>query len=426
MRISFHGNSMMKGKNAHKKGLLENKLLIIILLGIFCGIVQSQIDPAVLTTKCRSECLDTKPVDTWYFCRSSRNEGYCCMQGDQTANCQPNPELEIECTTSIVASGGFTFMKYAYCPRRTNICGTSGSVLHPLLNQNQSVSVHKSMTLANDDVCYWQFIVNTAAFKISHPNMDVQDLYLNVVLTGSTNVVSYLAQGVITNGTNSTTNPAPNTAFKYRMNESQSIFLIAYPDTQVSTIPVSLNFTYNLTADYYPVTGMTTQLQAEIYPDVSRSSLWIALAVIAALGLIIILIVTFVICCKDFDPENDFEKRRKRLAKDRKKREKQQKKQEAKDAKNNKKTTPAKATTTKKQANDDYGDEYYDEDYGDEEAHPSRGKNAKKSNTQTNKNTNASKKPVKKSLETEIRLNDDKKGRKKQYEEKFLPDEDSD
>ncbi len=39
------------------------------------------------------------------------------------------------------------------------------------------------------------------------------------------------------------------------------------------------------------------------------------------------------ICCKDFDPKNDFEIRRKKIAKERKKQDKLQKKQKAKDEK---------------------------------------------------------------------------------------------
>jgi len=47
----------------------------------------------------------------------------------------------------------------------------------------------------------------------------------------------------------------------------------------------------------------------------------------------------FYICCKDFDPENDFEKRRKKLAKERKKKEKLDKKNKAKEDKINKNST---------------------------------------------------------------------------------------
>ena len=86
--------------------------------------------------------------------------------------------------------------------------------------------------------------------------MNIADLYLNLVVTGASNVVSYFAQGVQNNANNETMNPEVNKVFKYRMNESNSIFLIAYPNNLANT-PVSLNFTYNLTADYYPLSGMT-------------------------------------------------------------------------------------------------------------------------------------------------------------------------
>lgn len=108
------------------------------------------------------------------------------------------------------------------------------------------------------------------------------------------------------------------------MSTSNSIYVIAYPDSGTAS-PV-LNFTYNMTADYYPPGGMTVQLQAELAADVSRSTLWWALIIIGVLGAGVIVLVLMIICCKDFDPETDFEKRRRKLAKDRKKKEKQMQK----------------------------------------------------------------------------------------------------
>lgn len=63
-----------------------------------------------------------------------------------------------------------------------------------MLNQNQSVSI-LSMSKANDDVCYWQLLVDTDSFKLSHPALEISDLFVNVVVTASTNMVSYIAQG---------------------------------------------------------------------------------------------------------------------------------------------------------------------------------------------------------------------------------------
>lgn len=121
-------------------------------------------------------------------------------------------------------------------------------------------------------------------------------------------------------------NATVGNVYKYPMNNGSSVFLIAYPSSSSGSSKATINFTYNLTADYYPVEGMTIQLQAEITPDVSRTGFWLFLIIGSCLGLLVIVIVLFVICCRDFDPKNDFEKRRRKLAKEKKNRDRQLKK----------------------------------------------------------------------------------------------------
>lgn len=113
-----------------------------------------------------------------------------------------------------------------------------------------------------------------------------------------------------------------NITHRYPLTSGQSVFLLAVP----TAAKPSLNFTFNLTSDYYPPTGMTIQLQAEMYPDVTRTGFWWFLGIASALGLFSIMIIFFVICCKNFDPENEFERRRRKLAKEQKVKDKKQKK----------------------------------------------------------------------------------------------------
>ena len=79
-----------------------------------------------------------------------------------------------------------------------------------------------------------------------------------------------------------------------------------------------LTFTYNLTTDYYPVKGLDAQLKAEVAPDLDSSGYWYTVLIIYGLILIVMLFVMFTVCCKDFDPLNDFEKRRKKQTKEQK------------------------------------------------------------------------------------------------------------
>ena len=163
------------------------------------------------------------------------------------------------------------------------------------------------------DVCYWEFKVDLDHFKATHPSANISDLFLNLVILNAYKVDTYQLQGTSrNNATNDTSNAIENKTYSYPLSEGQSVFLIAVPTASKS----SLNFTFNLTDDYYPLQGMTMQLQAEITPDISRKGFWWFLGIATALGLFSILIIFFVICCKNFDPENDFERRRRKLAKE--------------------------------------------------------------------------------------------------------------
>jgi len=50
-----------------------------------------------------------------------------------------------------------------------------------------------------------------------------------------------------------------HTAYRFALNQSTSVYLIAYPGSSATEKP-SINFTYNISADYYPPSGMTIQL----------------------------------------------------------------------------------------------------------------------------------------------------------------------
>jgi hypothetical protein len=60
----------------------------------------------------------------------------------------------------------------------------------------------------------------------------------------------------------------------------------------------------------HPVQGLDAQLKAETAPDVDSTNYWLVFIIIFGLVLFILLIVFFTVCCKDFDPESEFERRR--------------------------------------------------------------------------------------------------------------------
>jgi hypothetical protein len=77
-----------------------------------------------------------------------------------------------------------------------------------------------------------------------------------------------------------------------------------------------LNFSYNLSTSYYPPGGVSAQLIAEVQEDRDSSGYWYTVLVIYALIFLGILVAMFMVCCKDYDPLSDFEKRRKKQTKD--------------------------------------------------------------------------------------------------------------
>jgi hypothetical protein len=94
------------------------------------------------------------------------------------------------------------------------------------------------------------------------------------------------------------------------------LLLLAYPTSSAVPPQSMLTFTYNLSTDYYPVKGLDAQLKAEVAPDIDASSYWMTTLVIYALIMLGILIAMFMVCCRDFDPLNEFERRRKRQTKE--------------------------------------------------------------------------------------------------------------
>jgi hypothetical protein len=57
-------------------------------------------------------------------------------------------------------------------------------------------------------------------------------------------------------------------------------------------------------------------LKAEVAPNINSQPYWLATCIIYGIILIGILVAMFMILCGDFDPLNDFEKRRKKQNKD--------------------------------------------------------------------------------------------------------------
>ena len=94
-----------------------------------------------------------------------------------------------------------------------------------------------------------------------------------------------------------------------------------------------LTFTYNLTTDYYPVKGLDAQLLAEVAPDIDTTGYWYPVLIITALIFVGMLIAMFTVCCKDFDPLTEFERRRKIQTKEQKDSERKAKKDAEKAAK---------------------------------------------------------------------------------------------
>lgn len=314
-------------------------------------------------------------------------------------------------------------MRYAFCPRKTNVCGTAGAQLRPLLNQNQSLSLLDKLQQSTGDVCYWELRVDLVSFQQSHPVVKLSDVFINVVLTGAENVNVYMAQGnSYKNATNGTEQVLVDpVGYKYPLSSGQSVFVITYPTNQVSNAPSTFNLTYFLSADYYPIRGMDAQLKAEIADDIDVKLFWIFVYIMDALGLSLFMIIGFCLCCcRDFDPDNEFEKRRKRQAKEKKVRDKKAMKERAKEEKMRKKNDTGKKVTKKgTSAGKTKGKGSDDEQQQHEDSYEGLKQKGTAKSGQDAKN-----KKIKKSLETEIRLKNDKTKHKDEFRMPLLDDDD--
>ena len=326
-------------------------------------------------------------------------------------------------------------MRYTFCPRRTPACGTPGPILRPLLNLNQTVTISNTINATISDVCYWQLIVNIANFNNTHPNVKTSDAFINLVITSRTNLITYTLQGNDTryNAFNLTQNATVNQAYKYPLSNGSSVYLIAFQN--FSTYQTSsLSFTFNITADYYPSGGMAAQLSTSlVIQDVSRVGFWTFIEFGFGFGLCILIAILFRICCKDFDPESDFERRRRKLKREKKVKDKEAKKTKEKEEKMKKKPVKEEKTPKKKGKKDveeeDESDESPDakkkqakgkkEDLKKPKIEPKKNKKGKKDSDEHDseeeespqdkrKKAKPEKKPVKKSLETEIKLKNEK------------------
>ncbi len=151
---------------------------VTILLCCVVGVTYGALTAPLLSSKCQSECYAAH--EDVFYCSHSRETGYCCPVGSTATECTESSADEVYCSSSI--ANGTAFMKYTYCPRRTNPCVTGGSVLRPLLNMNQTVRAHETMSFDTEDVCYWEFKVDLESFKATHPNAELKDVFLNLVI----------------------------------------------------------------------------------------------------------------------------------------------------------------------------------------------------------------------------------------------------
>ena len=102
---------------------------VLLLLGL-THIATAALTEPKQTAKCNSGCF--KEHEDVYYCSHSRETGYCCPSGSTATECIEDAANEVYCSNSI--ANGTLFMRYTYCPRKTNPCVTSGPVLRPLLN----------------------------------------------------------------------------------------------------------------------------------------------------------------------------------------------------------------------------------------------------------------------------------------------------
>eukprot|EP00347_Sterkiella_histriomuscorum_P010428 403376336 len=206
-------------------------------------------------------------------------------------------------------------MKYTFCPRRTNACGTSGPLLYPLFDSNSSVIINSTMNETIGDVCYWEIKVNVTQFQNNHPDVDLTWTYINIVINNATNLITYLTQGETqkTVGGNVKINPAPGRNFKFYLNNGGSVFLIAYPSDQNTYRPTFLNFTFNYTTDYYN----NMEISWYYLSDYVQEGFWEFVYVALSLFLAAIFCIILCIQLRNFDPLTQFEKRREEYLRER-------------------------------------------------------------------------------------------------------------
>jgi hypothetical protein len=243
--------------------------------------------------------------------------GTCCPPGSTEAACIDS--ATVTCSQNYTATNANA--KYAFCPRKTQACGGSGPLLRPLLNQNQTEWLHTSlpgptfMNFTNGDVCFWELYVDPEAFKAAHSytstSASLGQVYINIAFDVLPSTVqAYAMQGTSKrNATSITLNSTQGKANIFPLANGERVILMAYPNA-ASIGATQLQFTYNLSSPFYPVQGLDAQLKAETAPDVDSTNYWLVFIIVFGLVLFILLIVFFTVCCKDFDPESEFERRR--------------------------------------------------------------------------------------------------------------------
>jgi hypothetical protein len=73
----------------------------------------------------------------------------------------------------------------------------------------------------------------------------------------------------------------------------------------------SLNISYSLTTAFYSKLGQDRKTLDSLLPDYNAKMFWNFIYFGVAFGIVVSLIAFFLICCKNYDPPTDFERRRK-------------------------------------------------------------------------------------------------------------------
>jgi hypothetical protein len=199
------------------------------------------------------------------------------------------------------------------------------------------------MNFTKGEVCYWELFVdpneflNKHSFAVGH----LSEIYINLAFdVVPSNLQKFVLQGESKYNATSKALTTVNTRFS--LASGSRILLIAFPTSAAIPSQSMLTFTYNLTTDYYPVKGLDAQLKAEVAPDLDNTGYWYPVLIISALIFLGMLIAMFTVCCKDYDPLTDFERRRKISTKEQKDAERKAKKEAEKAAKKSAKAGKAK------------------------------------------------------------------------------------